>query len=306
MGRNTLNLNSIRAFEAVARHLSFTRAAEELNVTQAAVSHQIKALEERMGVMLFLRHNKGLQLTKEGRLMFHPLTRAFDLLEDATNLLLNSEVKVLKISMPCSFASMWLVPRLNSFYEQYPNIDIRVMVKNTTEDLLKVGDVDIDIRHGDGKWHNVQAQKFLNEIIFPVCSPALLNSAKPLQKPDDLQHYTLIHDNKIIGWKEWLDNAGIKGVDYTRGPGFSHYHLVLQSAIQGDGIALGRSPLVADAIHNGRLIRPLDISLPTGLGYYMVTTNTAEENSEILVFADWLIQEAQQFETAAAGVAERS
>ena len=170
MGTNTLNLNAIRAFEAVARHLSFTRAANELNVTQAAVSHQIKALESRLGVTLFIRQSKGLLLTKEGRVMFQPLTRAFGLIEDATNLLFSSEVTVLKVSVSSSFATMWLVPRLGSFYEQYPDIDIRLMARYGNEDLLRTGDVDIDLRHGTGKWPRVQAQKILNEQIFPVKS----------------------------------------------------------------------------------------------------------------------------------------
>ena len=297
MARKTLNLNSIRAFEVVSRHLSFTRAAEELNVTQAAVSHQIKSLEERLGVMLFLRHKNGLHLTKEGRVMFQPLTRAFDLMEDATNLLINSEIEVLKVCVSCSFASLWLVPRLKTFYEQYPNIDIRVIVKNSNEDLLKVGDVDIDLRHGDGKWPKVQAQKFLNEQLFPVCSPSLLEGDIPLQIPDDLKNHTLLHDNKIIGWKEWLDDAGIKGVDYTRGPGFSHYHHAVQSAILGDGVALGRNPLVAEALANKDLVRPFDINLPSGLGYYIVTTDKILETSKIRMFSNWLLEEVEKFES---------
>ena len=296
MGRNTVNLNAIRAFEAVARHLSFTRAAVELNVTQAAVSHQIKALEQHLGVSLFLRNNRGLLLTKEGQAMFRPLSNAFDLIDDATTLLTHREVEIIKVSMPCSFASMWLVPRLKSFYTLYPNIDVRVMITSKSEDMLKAGDVDIDLRYGDGKWPAVAAQKFLNEDIFPVCSPSLLKGNKPLRDPDDLKRYTLLHDSRDFGWKEWLDHAGIKGVNYSRGPGFSHYHHSIQSALQGDGIAMGRSPLVADALARGELVRPFPAGLPTGLGYYIVTAGPVSDKTRIRLFSNWLLEETGKFE----------
>ncbi|VAX08238.1 Glycine cleavage system transcriptional activator GcvA [hydrothermal vent metagenome] len=296
MGRNLPNLNSIRAFEAVARHLSFTRASEELNVTQAAVSHQIKGLEAQLGVMLFRRHNKGLLLTKEGQAMLQPMTNAFDLIADATNLIFNSEIQILKVSMLSSFATGWLMPRLDKFYAEYPNIDIRVMVTNKDFDLLKAGDVDIDLRYGDGKWPHVESQKFLPEEIFPVCSPDLLKGGLPLKTLDDLGRHILLHDNKVIGWKEWLDDAGIKGVDYNRGPGFSHYQITLQAATLGHGIALGRTPLVLEALKKGDLVRPFDISLPTGMGYYIINTNTATDKTKIRAFTNWLMNEVKLFE----------
>lgn len=298
MGRNAVNLNAVRAFEAVARHLSFTRAAQELNVTQAAVSHQIKALEQRLGVTLFLRHNRGLLLTKEGQAMIQPLSTAFDLIDDATNLLTRREVEIIKVSMPCSFASMWLVPRLQTFYARYPNIDVRVMITSKSEDMLKAGDVDIDLRYGDGKWPQVAAQKFLNEDIFPVCSPALLAGSRPLSNPDDLGEYILLHDSRDFGWKAWLDHAGVKGVDYSRGPGFSHYHHSIQSALLGDGIAMGRSPLVADALSRGDLVRPFSINLPTGMGYYLVTAGPVSDRTRVRMFSNWLLEETEKFESA--------
>ncbi|MBL4612283.1 MAG: transcriptional regulator GcvA [Emcibacter sp.] len=296
MGRKLPNLNSIRAFEAVARHLSITRASAELNVTQAAVSHQIKGLEEQMGVMLFRRHNKGLLLTKEGQAMVQPMTNAFDIIADATNLIFNSEIQILKVSMLSSFASGWLMPRLSGFYGEYPNIDIRIMVSNKEFDLLKAGDVDIDLRYGDGKWPHVESQKFLAEEIFPVCSPAYLKGDLPLKHLDDLSQHVLLHDHEDIGWKEWLDDAGIKGIDYSRGPGFSHSHLTLQAATLGHGIALGRMPLVSEALRRGELVKPFDISLPTGMGYYVVNTNTATDKSKIRSFTSWFLEEVRIFE----------
>ncbi|MBL4801855.1 MAG: transcriptional regulator GcvA [Emcibacter sp.] len=299
MGRKLPNLNSIRAFEAVARHLNITRASEELNVTQAAVSHQIKGLEAQMGVMLFRRHNKGLLLTKEGQAMVEPMTNAFDIIADATNLIFNSEIQILKVSMPSPFASGWLMPRMQKFYKEYPNIDIRIMVSSKEFDLLKAGDVDIDLRYGDGKWPHVASQKFLAEEIFPVCSPDLLGGELALKILDDLGQHVLLHDHEDIGWKEWLDDAGVKGIDYSRGPGFSHSNLTLQAAKLGHGIALGRMPLVSEALRRGDLVRPFEISLPTGMGYYVVNTNIASEKSKIRSFTNWLREEVRLFELVA-------
>ncbi|MCK5425765.1 MAG: transcriptional regulator GcvA [Emcibacter sp.] len=296
MGRSLPNLNSIRAFETVARHLSITRAAKELNVTQAAVSHQIKALEEQMGVMLFRRHNKGLLLTKEGQAMSQPMTNAFDMIADATNLIFNSEVQILKVSMLSSFATGWLVPRLAGFYAEYPNIDIRILVTSKEMDFLKTGDVDLDLRYGDGKWPQVDSQKFMTEEIFPVCSPALLKGDIPLNSLDDLSHHVLLHDHKDIGWKEWLDDAGVKGIDYSRGPGFFQSHMTLQAAALGHGVALGRRPLVSELLKTGELVKPFDINLPTGMGYYMVNINTASDKSKIRAFTNWLLEEVRIFE----------
>ena len=296
MGRSLPNLNSIRAFEAVARHLSITRASIELNVTQAAVSHQIKGLEKQMGVMLFRRHNKGLLLTKEGQAMVQPMTNAFDMIADATNLIFNSEVQILKVSMLSGFATGWLIPRLAGFYKEYPNIDIRILVTSKEMDFLKTGDVDLDLRYGDGKWPHVDSQKFMTEEIFPVCSPALLKGDIPLKTLDDLSQHVLLHDHKDIGWKEWLDDAGIKGIDYSRGPGFFQSHMTLQAAALGHGVALGRMPLVSEALRKGDLVKPFDISLPTGMGYYMVNINTASEKSKIRAFTNWLMEEVRIFE----------
>lgn len=296
MGRSLPNLNSIRAFEAVARHLSITRAAKELNVTQAAVSHQIKALEKQMGVLLFRRHNKGLLLTKEGQAMIQPMTHAFDMIANATNRIFNSEVQILKVSMLSSFATGWLLPRLAGFYAEYPNIDIRILVASKEIDFLKAGDVDLDLRYGDGKWPHVDSQKFMTEEIFPVCRPALLKGDIPLNTLDDLGRHVLLHDYKDIGWKEWLDDAGVKGIDYSRGPGFFQSHLTLQSAALGHGIALGRMPLVSEALKKGDLVKPFDISLPTGMGYYMVNIDTASDKSKIRTFTNWLKKEVRIFE----------
>lgn len=296
MGRRLPPLNSMRVFEAAARHLSFTQAGEELHVTQAAVSHQIRVLEEWLGVLLFQRLKNGLKLTEEGAEYLSPLTMAFDTLADATSHLTNREgIKTLSISTLGSFASIWLVPRLKSFRDQFPDLDVRIVTIDQEEDLLSKGEVDLDIRYGDGKWQHVQAKKFLTENIYPVCSPDYLKTAKPLNSLTDLKDHTLLHDVGVMGWKEWLEQTNVEGVDPARGPGFTHSHHVMQAAIFGEGVALGRGALVAEAIAKGDLVAPFDQKIPCEYEYYLVSTKTASDQPKIRAFTNWLLAEAEKF-----------
>ncbi len=296
MGRRLPPLNSMRVFEAAARHLSFTHAGEELHVTQAAVSHQIRVLEEWLGVLLFQRLKNGIKLTEEGEAYLEPLTEAFDKLADATNQLVNrDEVKTLSISTLSSFASIWLVPRLKSFRDHYPDLDVRIETIDQEEDLLSKGEVDLDIRYGDGKWQHVNASKFLSENIYPVCSPAYLRENGPLKKLDDLRGHTLLHDVGVMGWKEWIELAGVEGIDVNRGPGFNHSHLVYQAAISGEGIALGRGALVADSIAKGDLVAPFSRKIPCTFSYYLVSTKTASDQPKTRAFTSWLMKTAEEF-----------
>ncbi|WP_138379559.1 transcriptional regulator GcvA [Luteithermobacter gelatinilyticus] len=296
MGRRLPPLNSLRVFEAAGRHLSFTQAGEELHVTQAAVSHQIRVLEEWLGVLLFQRLKNGLKLTEEGKAYLEPLTEVFDKMAEATDQLINrEEVKTLNISTLSSFASIWLVPRLKSFRDQYPDLDVRVVTIDQEEDLLSQGTVDVDIRYGDGRWQHVHARKFLTENIYPVCSPALLEGSNPLKKLEDLKHHTLLHDVGVMGWKEWLEEAGVEGIDPSRGPGFTHSHLVIQAAINGEGVALGRGALVADALARGDLVAPFGVKIPCSYSYYVVSNKNASDQPKIRAFAHWLLNEAEKF-----------
>ncbi len=307
MGRRLPPLNSMRVFEAAARHLSFTQAGEELHVTQAAVSHQIRVLEEWLGVLLFQRLKNGLKLTEEGEEYRGPLSHALDTMADATNHLLNREgIKTLSISTLSSFASIWLVPRLKNFRDRYPDYDVRIITIDQEEDLLSKGEVDLDIRYGDGKWQHVHARQFLTETIYPVCSPTYLTEGKPMEKLDDLINHTLLHDVGVMGWKEWLDAVGVDNIDASRGPGFTHSHLVMQAAICGEGVALGRGALVADALAKGELVAPFEVKIPCDYKYYLVSTKTASDQPKIRAFSSWLMKEADKFIDMRAGLKQNS
>lgn len=295
MGRRLPPINAMRVFEAAGRHLSFTKAADELHVTQAAVSHQIKALEEWLGVMLFQRLNRGLKLTDEGQEYLGPLTEAFDLMGGATAKLMDQDnVKTLSVSTLSSFASIWLLPRLKKFRDRYPDLNVHLVTSRQETDMLLEGDVDLDIRYGEGRWQHMQADLLLEETLFPVCSPELLAEA-PLSKPADIAKHTLLHDVMNVGWSDWFDHVGLEDQDASRGPTFSNSQLVMQAALNGEGIALGRDVLVADAIARGDLVRPFADSLPCQFSYYMVSAKNTSDQHKIRVFKKWLSAEADGF-----------
>ncbi|MGL5907091.1 MAG: transcriptional regulator GcvA, partial [Shewanella sp.] len=230
MSRRLPPLNAVKAFEAAARHLSFTRAAEELFVTQAAVSHQIKALEDFLGLKLFRRKNRSLLLTEEGQSYFLDIKDIFTQLADATDrLLARSAIGSLTVSMSPSFAIQWLVPRLAKFSEKNPDIDVRIKAVDTEASSL-TDDVDVAIYYGLGNWPGLRADKLRNEVLIPVCSPMLLNGPKPLSKPSDLKHHTLLHDMSRHDWQAWFRQCGISDINVNQGPIFSHSSLVLQAA----------------------------------------------------------------------------
>jgi len=292
MARRLPPLNALRAFEAAARHLSFTRAAGELNVTQAAISHQVKALEDWLGLSLFRRLNRALRLTEEGQAYLPPVRDALDKLDEATRRLRGGEAsRTLTVSTLDSFAAGWLVPRLRRFRTEFPEIDVRVTAAAHLVDFSRE-DVDMAIRYGPGRWPGVDAVRLLHEDIFPVCSPALLEGPHPLRRPADLAHHTLLHDDMPVNWRGWLTAAGLEGVDAERGPFYGQSHLVIQAAVNGEGVALGRSPLVAGALADGRLVKPFEISLPAEYAYYVVYPTAAAEQPKIQAFRDWLLQEA--------------
>lgn len=293
MARSLPPLNGLRAFEAAARHLSFTRAAEELHVTQAAVSHQIKGLEERLGMRLFRRLNRALMLTDEGQRLFPAVRDAFERLAEAVEgLRARDTAGPLTVSVLPSFAAKWLVPRLSRFQERFPDIDLRITALERLVDLAR-DDVDVAIRFGSGTWRGVHAEMILADRVTPVCSPAL---AQRLRDPADLAHVTLLHETmepmrNFPDWAAWLQAAGVNGVDVSRGLRFSHTHILLQAAIDGRGIALGQAPLAADDLAAGRLIAPFALSLPVGYAYYLVYLPEAAERPKIKAFREWVLAE---------------
>lgn len=294
MRRRLPPLNALLAFEAAARHLSFTEAAEELYVTQAAISHQVKALEEHLGVKLFRRLNRALRLTDEGQAYLPAVREALDRLNEATARLRASDVRgTLTVSVLPSFAARWLVPRLGRFREIHPEIDVRVAPTAELVDFART-DVDVGIRYGRGQYPGLKADRLLEEEIFPVCSPALLTGPSPLRQPQDLCHYTLLHDERHDGWRAWLLAAGVEGVDPTRGPIFTDSGMLIQAAVAGQGVALGRQALAAADLRAGRLVRIFDLNLPTEFAYYFVCPEATADWPKIRAFREWLLAEAHR------------
>jgi LysR family glycine cleavage system transcriptional activator len=293
MSRRLPPLNALRAFEAAARHLSFTRAADELHVTQTAISHQIKALEERLGVRLFRRLPRGLLLTEEAQRYLPPIRDAFDQIAAATEQLgVGGSSGRLTVSVLPSFAAKWLVPRLGRFRATYPDLDLRISASSQLVDFAR-DDVDVAIRMGPGRYPGLRVDRLFGESMLPVCAPKLLTGAHPLRRPEDLREQVLLHDDDHTGWRLWLELAGVEGVDPTRGPIFTDSAMVVQAAAEGQGVALARRVLAAGDLAAGLLVQPFEVSLPHDLAYYLVSPEATAEQPRIRAFRAWLLAEAE-------------
>ena len=292
MARQLPPLNAIRAFEAAARHLSFSRAADELNVTHAAVSHQIKALEERLGVPLFRRLTRAVRLTDAGQALYPPMRDALDTMAGAVERLRADDAAgTLTVTTTPAFATRWLVPRMGRFYAAHPNIDLRLEPSMTLTDFAR-DDVDLAIRYGHGDWPGVRSERLLSLDMFPVCSPALVEGTPPLREPYDLRNHTLFHDGLREDWPRWLVAAGVDGVDTSRGPAFSDSGLLIQAAITGLGVAMAQDAMVADDLAAGRLVKPFDLVVPVDAGYYVVCPEETATRPRIAAFRQWIMAEA--------------
>ncbi|MBL4690028.1 MAG: transcriptional regulator GcvA [Rhodospirillales bacterium] len=293
MSKALPSLNGLRAFEAAARHLNFTRAAEELNVTQAAVSHQIKGLEERLGQPLFRRLNRKLLLTDAGQTLLAPMSQALAIMTEAVARIEGDDgAGVLTVSTTDSIATNWLVPRLGRFRASYPDIDVRMAISDDLADFSE-GGVDVALRYGRGNYPGQHVVPMMTEGLFPVCSPMMLENGPPLVEPGDLRHYTLIHDNALEGWPEWFAAAGVTKGDFTHGQTFSHSNLVMRAALIGEGVALGRSQLVADDLASGRLVKPFEISVPSTWAYYIVSAPAHANRFKVKAFREWVLEQAK-------------
>ncbi len=294
MNRRLPPLNTLRSFEAAARQLSFSKAADELHVTHGAVSRAIRHLEDHLGVQLFQRLTRAVRLTPMGSSYAAAVRDTLDRLAAATSALADEESHgVLSISTLDSFAAKWLVPRLFRFRRAHGDIDVRLATSEKLADFVNDG-IDLAIRYGRGRYPGLTAELLMKEELFPVCSPELLNGPQPLSEPAHLKHHTLIHDDFQVDWAMWIRTAGVDGVDPHRGPRFQSSEHAVQAAVQGDGVALGRSALVADDLRAGRLVRPFTMSLPADLAYYLVYPPKALERSKVRVFRDWLCEEIKQ------------
>jgi len=293
-------LNSLRAFEAAARHLNFEKAGDEIAVTASAVGQQVKALEAWLGRPLFVRlPSRGVALTPLGERYAASVTEALDRLDQATAQALRPETShVITVSSMPSLASNWLIPRLGSFRERHPELDVRVSVSMRLTDFARE-DVDVAIRFGRGNYPGLRTDLLMEETFFAVCSAALLNDPhRPLREPADLRHHTLVHEAvegvpDYITWDRWLAAIGVRGVDTSRGPRFTHTYLCLQAAASGQGVALATNVLIGDYLDAGRLVRPFPHEVKGAYQYYVVCPETAADRPAIAAFRTWLLDEAK-------------
>lgn len=293
MSRRLPPLNALKAFEAAARHLSFTKAADELFVTQAAVSHQIKSLEEYLSMKLFLRKNRTLLLTEEGQSYYLELRDAFRQLQDATERLLAKGAKgALTVATPPSFASQWLIPRINRFSMANPDIDVKLKAIDDDEGFLQA-DTDVAVYYGRGRWPGLHAEQLHAEFLTPLCSPMLLTGNKPLEILEDLKFHVLLHDSSREGWSQYLKQFSVKGVNVNQGPMFSHSMMVLQAAALGQGIALGNTILARPEIDAGRLVIPFAEKIQSKDSFYLVCEENQAELGKIAAFREWIMAEVE-------------
>ena len=310
-------LNALKAFEATARHLSVKKAAAELSVTPAAVSHQIKALEDYLGVKLFHRRNRALDLTEAARAGLPKLRDGFDSLAQAVERLrAHKSGGMLMVSAAPSFAARWLMPRLHRFLDAHREIDVRISARlrqasggrregaaeRATVDAW-LADSDVAILYGRGDYPGFQVEKLIELTVTPICSPRLATHPQhPLVRPEDLRHHLLLHDDTgdlydgVSFWEVWLKAAGVEDVDLRRGPHFSHAVLAFESAIEGHGV-VASMPVLAEAdLNAGRLVTPFALRVPLASAYYLVCKEEMSKRPAVAAFRNWIIGEAARDE----------
>ncbi len=305
-------LNALKAFEAAARHLSVKKAALELNVTPAAVSHQIRALEEYLGIQLFHRYNRALELTDAARASLPKMREGFDCLAQAVERLrTHHSPGMLTVSAAPSFAARWLMPRLHRFLVAHTEIDVRLSARVRRVSIDGKADVaeratlegwlddsDVAILYGHGHYPGLQATKLFDLTVTPICSPKLLEGEHPLRTPADLKHHILLHDetgdlyDNESFWNVWLAAAGVTGLDTARGPHFSHAVLAFEAAIESVGVLASLPALAAEELATGRLVTPFELRVPISSAYYLVCQESAATRPAVAAFNSWLIEEA--------------
>jgi LysR family transcriptional regulator, glycine cleavage system transcriptional activator len=303
-------LNALRAFEAIARHLSFSKAAGELHVTPAALSHQIKGLEEQLGIALFHRRARSIELTDAGRLLYPGLHAGFESVRDAVGRLDRArEDRILVISATPGLTAKWLVPRLWRFLAAHPDVDTRIAASMDYADFVSDG-VDVAIRLGDGRHPELHVEKLFADSVLPVCSPRLVEAG--LRRVEDLARFPLIHYDIPLSarapprWAEWLKLAGVEGVDATRGLHFNVADHALDAAVAGAGVSLSFKLIASDDVHSGRLVMPFGPELPLTAGYHFVCPQGHEERPNVRAFRDWLFAEIAETRARWAALAPKA
>jgi LysR family glycine cleavage system transcriptional activator len=291
MGRRLPSLNALKAFEATARQESFTKAADELCVTQGAVSHQVKALEAELAIKLFNRERQRLIITEAGRDYLTVVRDALDRIAIGTDRLLQRQnAGVLTVSTSPDFAAKWLVHRLGRFAESHPDIDLRVSA-NLHHVHFAREDVDLAVRHGDGNWPGLDAVRLCSEQLFPVCSPKLVSERNRITKAADLLKFPLLRLDDWKTWSRWFDAARVAD-PVAHGPVLNSASMLIDAAVDGQGVALARTALAAWDLINGRLIRPIDVSIRMSKTYWIVCPKATSALPKITIFREWLLAEA--------------
>jgi LysR family glycine cleavage system transcriptional activator len=293
MARRLPSLNALRAFEAAARHESFTQAAQELFVTHAAISRHVRDLEEWLGTELFSRTGRGVALTDAGQRFGNRLTPLLDnMAEAAREAAAQGDVRTLSVSVEPATASRWLVPRLGRFNELHPDIELVINPETRLVDF-RSGEAEVGIRYALTDTGDVEMVKLSDSLSFPVCSPGLIEGHTPIA-PADLRHYTLLHEQRKQWWADWLAAAGVIGVEDWRGTVFQN-HLAIEAAEAGQGFALGDQILCTDAIVAGRLVRPFALDMKDHGSYCIVRAKGVKESAPARAFREWL--QAEMAET---------
>lgn len=295
MKRSLLPLNALRAFDAAARHMSFKHAADDLAVTPAAISQQIRSLEDFLGVDLFRRTNRSLVLTDAAQLSLGPLKEGFEKLEEAVDIITDSITSnVLRVSVSPSFASKWLVPRIAGFYERRPDAIVKINATMQVADF-KAEDVDVAIRYGLGNYDGLESEELLRETIFPVCAPDMFDGEAAT--PCAVLNHTLIHDDSTVedesapNWTMWLKAAGVSPPEGVPALHFNTNALAIEAAVAGRGIALARSAIAEEDIKAGRLITPFGEAVPIDFAHYIVYPKEKIKNERVQDFIEWLREE---------------
>ncbi len=285
-------LNGLRIFEAASRHMSFKRAAEELNVTPTAVSHQIRRLEEFLGTRLFLRQNRGLELTREAQEYLPSVRVAFEELRKATARLRQRDgAEKLTVSTLTYVGARWIVQRLGSFKARHPNIAVFIMTSSEPVEF-GTGGADVGIRRGNGRWARLRADWLMNQKLLPVLSPRLLHSGPPIRTADDLARFPLLHvASEPSEWRRWFDFAGADRADVAQGMTFDQSITAIQAAIDGLGVALGRTPFVQAELDAGLLVAPIPLLLGDDEDFYIVAPEDTADRAPVSAFREWMLSE---------------
>ncbi|MGE4243818.1 LysR substrate-binding domain-containing protein [Ramlibacter sp.] len=291
-----ISAGHLRAFEAVARHLNFRAAAEEMALTQSAVSRQIQSLEEEVGVGLFLRHTRAVELTSAGAQLLTAVSQSLPRIDNAVRQIRHSAGRrSVALTTFASFASMWLIPRMEQFQRDNPDIDIRIDASDATVDL-DVADVDLALRYGPMATMPANAVRLFGEQLTPVASPWLLKDGVAFRKPDDVAQFTLIeagdaHQTHLqwISWRRWLDEHNLSRLQPRRWLYFNYAYQMVQAALTGQGLVLARLPLVAESLANGDLVEPLPaLRMDSPMAYWLIVGPRSAQRPEIRAFCEWL------------------